>query len=404
MSGHPSLTFIRKDWELRASVHHKAIFILLTLALVGLLAGCDRKNQYVAPPPPPVTVNQPLQKSVIESLDFTGTTQALASVDIKARVQGFLEKIHFTEGTVVKKGDLLYDIERSTYQAAVDKAVGDLASSKAKLDKTEIDYQRNQRLYKENAASQRDLDNSRADRDSAKAEVGVAEANLKTAQISLGYTRIYAPITGRIGRSQVDVGNLVGAGEFTLLTTIKQYDPIYAYFTLNERDLLTLMKQYRKEGPAPKKWEPPVFLGLSNESGHPHEGKLDFTDLGVDSSTGTMLLRGVFPNPPPYNFVPGLFARVRFPVGKKDHALLVTERALGVDQLGDYLLVVNQDNVVEQQPVKLGISEDGMRVVTEGLKPDDWVVVDGVQRARPGTKVNPTRAGSPPSKSPSTGQ
>ncbi|HBZ55208.1 MAG TPA: efflux transporter periplasmic adaptor subunit, partial [Syntrophobacteraceae bacterium] len=365
--------------------------VLALLTLVGLLSACERKNQYVAPPPSPVTVGQPIQKSVVESLDFTGTTQAVASVDIRARVQGFLEKTHFTEGAVVKQGDLLYTIEPATYQAAVDKAVADLASKKAQLDKSEIDYQRNLRLIKENAASQRDLDNARASRDSAKADVAMAEASLETARINLSYTTIYAPISGRIGRSQVDIGNLVGAGEFTLLNTIKQYDPIYAYFSLNERDLLALITIYRQQGPPPKRWEPPVFLGLSNESGHPHEGKLDFTDLAVDSSTGTILLRGVFPNPPRYSLIPGLFVRIRFPVGVKDQALLVSERALGVDQLGDYVLVVNQDNVVEQRPVKLGTTENGMRVIEDGLKADEWIVVDGIQRARPGAKVNPIR-------------
>ncbi len=393
-SDHLCVTISRKDLTLRLSSYYRSIGILSTLvllALMALLAGCERKNQYVAPPPPPVTVSQPLQKSVTESLDFTGTAQAVASVDIRARVQGFLETVRFTEGTVVKKGDLLYTIEPSTYQAAVDKASADLASKKAKLDRSEIEYQRNQRLFKENAASQRDLDNSRADRDSAKADVGVAEANLKTAQINLGYTTIYAPITGRIGRNQVDAGNLVGAGEFTLLNTIKQFDPIYAYFALNERDLLALMTYYRKEGPPPKKWEPPVNLGLADESGYPHEGKMDFADLGLDQSTGTILLRAVFANPYPYTIVPGLFVRLRFPFGKKDQALLVTERAIGIDQRGEYILVVNQENIVEQRPVKVGTSEGGMTVVAEGLKPDDWVVVNGMQRARPGAKVNPTR-------------
>jgi RND family efflux transporter MFP subunit len=387
---------------LRFLASHKPTFPLVVLTLVSLLVGCERKNQYVAPPAPPVTVSHPVQKSVIDSLDFTGTTQVVASVDIRARAQGFLESAHFTEGSTVNKGDLLYTIESGSYQAAVDKAIADLASKKAQLDKNEIEYQRNLRLIKENAASQRDLDNSKASRDSAKADAGVAEAALKTAQINLNYTTIYAPITGRIGRHLVDVGNLVGAGESTLLNTIKQYDPIYAYFALNERDLLTLLENYRKEGPAPPKWEPPVFLGLSNESGHPHEGKLDFADLGLDQSTGTILLRGVFPNPLPRHIVPGLFVRIRFPTGKKELALLVTERALGVDQRGDYVFVVNQDNVVEQRPVKVGASENGMKVIEEGLKPDEWVVVNGIQRARAGAKVNPIRE--EPGKQKPTGQ
>lgn len=384
----------RKDEELQALGQRRLSVSLAVLAALGLLLGCEQKNQYVAPPLPTVTVSRPLQKEVLEYLEFTGTTQSIASVDVRARVQGVLQNIYFQDGGMVKKGDLLCIIEPSSYKAAVDKAAADLESKKAQLEKAEIEYQRNQRLYKENAASERDLVNSKAARDSAKAAVAISEAALDDAKISLGYTTVYAPLSGRIARRQVDVGNLVGAGEYTLLTTIKQYDPMYVYFTLNEHQLLKLRKMQRKgkgQVNEEKLSDIPLYLGLANEDGFPHEGRLDYADLGVDPGTGTILMRGIFPNPPPYVILPGLFARIRLPIGKTDNALLVSERALGSDQLGDYLLLVNSENVVEHRTVKTGTLVDGMRVVTEGLKSDEWVVVNGLQRARPGAKVNPSR-------------
>ncbi len=369
--------------------------VLFLLFFLGLLPGCGERNQYVEPPPPGVTVSKPLQMDVVDYLEFTGTTQSVDTVDIRARVQGFLQNVFFKDGANVNKDDLLYIIDPRTYQAAVDKARADLDNRRAQLEKTEIEYQRNVRLYKENAASQRDLDNSKANRDSAKAAVAAATAALEEAQINLGYTTIRAPIEGRIGRSLVDVGNLVGAGEYTLLATIKDYDPIYAFFTISERELLRIMKMQREEGKIKDEYRPeliPVELGLSNESGYPHKGTLDFADLGVDPSTGTILMRGIFPNPDPYVLLPGLFVRLRLPIGLVRDALLVTDRALGADQQGKYLLVVNQDHVVEYRPVKTGPLVNGMRVIEEGLKADEWVVVNGIQRARPGAKVNPIQA------------
>jgi RND family efflux transporter MFP subunit len=379
--------------KLRAKVSaNSAICLLFLIFVLMVTSGCEEKNHYAAPPPAPVTVSTPVQKDVVEFLEFTGTTQAIASVDIRARVQGILEKIHFKEGALVKKGDLLYTIEPDTYQASLDKAIGDLEAKKAQLERTEVEYQRNLRLQKENATSDRELTNSRAARDSAKADVTVANANLETAKINLGYTTVRSPLWGRIGRSVVDVGNLVGAGEFTLLTTINQYDPIYAYFTLNERDLLRIMGLNRHESGKDEREKVHVFMGLSDETGYPHQGEIDFVDLGVDQTTGTILLRGVFPNPPPPVILPGLFARLRVPAGTHEKALLAPERAIGSDQLGQYLLVVNNENIVEYRPVKVGVLEEGLREILEGIKADDRVIVNGLQRARPGAKVQPTEA------------
>jgi RND family efflux transporter MFP subunit len=378
---------------LRASAQGRRISAIAVLTLAGFLSGCEDKNQYVPPPPPEVTVMQPLQKEVTEYQEFTGVAQSIASVDIRARVQGFLKSMHFKEGDMVKKDALLYIIEPNTYQAALDKAVADLASSKAQLDQAEIEYQRNQRLMKENASSDRELTTSKASRDSAKAAVAGAEANLESARINLSYCTMRAPISGRIGRTQVDVGNLVGAGEFTLLTTIKQYDPIYAYFTLNERQLLRARKLLRKEKLDHLKENEavPLSLGLADEPEYPHEGQLDYGDPAVDATSGTMLLRGVFPNPQPFLIIPGMFVRVRAPLGVRKMALLIPERAVGTDQRGQYLLVVNAQNDVDYRSVTTGTTVDGMRVIDEGLKADEWVIVTGVQRARPGAKVNPKR-------------
>ncbi|MCE5335362.1 MAG: efflux RND transporter periplasmic adaptor subunit [Desulfobacteraceae bacterium] len=378
---------------MRATLSRRPALVFFALAFILISGGCKEENTFVEPPPPSVTVAPPVQRDAVEYLEFTGTTQSIASVDIRARVQGFLQSVHFKEGAVVKKGDLLYVIDPATYQAAVDKAAGDLASRKAQFDRAEVEYQRNLRLIKENATSERELNNAKGARDAAKADVMVATANLETASINLGYTTIKSPLNGRIGRNKVDAGNLVGAGEFTLLTTIKQYDPIYAYFTLNEHDLLRVMKMDRRDYAKNAQDTPAVIhMGLANEEDFPHEGFIDFADLGVDQSTGTMLCRGVFKNPFPPVIIPGLFVRLRAPLDLAEKALMVTERAIGVDQLGKFVLVVNKDNVVEYRPVKVGVLEDGMRQITEGIKADDRIVVNGVQRARPGAKVNPVAA------------
>ena len=221
-----------------------------------------------------------------------------------------------------------------------------------------------------------------------------ALAALDKARLELGYCTINAPISGRISRKMVDIGNLVGAGEFTLLTTIRQWTPIYVYFSINERDLLRLMEKARAEGiTADRPDTIPLEVGLANESGFPHKGRLDFVDATVDPNTATMQLRGVFDNPgPQHAMVPGMFVRVRMPIAQRENALLVSERALGQDQGGRYLLVVGNENTVEQRYVKIGALRDGMRVITDGLKAEDSVVVIGIQRAIPGAKVTPRQA------------
>lgn len=373
--------------------------VLRPIALIATVgaAGCEQPNEYVAPPPPDVTVAQPQQREVVDYLAFTGTTQATESVEIRARVRGFLQSVNFEPGGEVEEGDLLFVIDPKPFQAQLDSAKANLASAEAQLTKAESDYRRKAEAGKRGAVTEADVVGAKADRDAAQAAVAAAQAAVTEAELKLGYTQVTAPISGRIGRNLVDVGNLVGDGQATLLATIAKYDPMYAYFNLNERDLLRLMSKNEELGEVEGKEQDVVLqLALANETGFPHEGRLDFADLGVDPATGTILLRGTFANPPPYVLIPGLFVRIRLPIATHEDALLVTERALGSDQSGRYLLVVNSENVVEKRLVTVGAAVDTLRVIESDLRPDDWVVIDGIQRARPGAKVNPQRAAAAP--------
>ena len=377
----------------------RATILLLTVLISGVFSGCGEKSEYVEPPAPEVTVSKPLKQNVTEYLEFTGTTKAIEEIDIRARVEGFLENVHFEDGDFVTKGQLLFIIDPKPYKAAVENARGRLGKHQAQLERAEKEYQRNLTLFKQNAASEANVVKWKSETEESKAAALSAQAALDKALLDLGYCTIHSPISGRISRKRVDVGNLVGAGEFTLLTTVRKLAPIYAYFSLNEREMLRTMKMARDEGisaDAPDKI--PLELGLANETGYPHKGHLDFVDSTVDPGTGTIELRGLFPSPgPPYIIVPGLFVRVRMPIAERENALLVTERALGLDQGGRFLLVVNNENKVEQRYVKIGALRDGMRVIEDGLKPEERVVVKGIQRAIPGAKVKPqqTQASAP---------
>ena len=366
---------------------------------VWMLFACDRQNEYVEPPPPKVTTAKPLQQEVIDYLEFTGTTHAFEEVEVRARVAGFLQSMEFTPGTKVEKGDLLFVIDPSEYQAELNATEAELRSAEASLKRAQTEFARAQKLFKQKAGAEKDVVKWRGERDIAQAAVLRAKAKVEQAQLDLSYTEVTAPITGRVSRNLVDLGNLVGEGEPTLLTKVTRYNPIYAYFNLNERDLLMVMAMYRKkveekgfnpEEDSDVRAEIPLFLGLANEEGHPHKGIMDFAESGVDTGTGTMQLRGVFSNPGPSPvLIPGLFIRLRMPIDKRDNALLVSERAIGADQGGNYLLTVSSENVVEKRMIRMGQLVDGMRVIEEGLQPDDMVIVKGVQRARSGAKVDP---------------
>jgi RND family efflux transporter MFP subunit len=382
---------------LRSNFHlplKQTVILIFTVLLSGVLSGCSEKNEYVEPPAPEVTVSKPLVQNVTDYLEFTGTTKAIEEIEIRARVEGFLQSVHFEDGDYIKKDQLLFIIDPKPFQAAVESARGRRGRHQAQLERAEREYQRNLTLFEQNAASEANVVKWKSEMEESRAAVVSAQAALDKAKLDLGYCTIRSPINGRISRKKVDIGNLVGAGEFTLLTTIRQGEPIYAYFSINERDLLRVMKMAREAGiPANNPDKILLELALANETGFPHKGHLDFADSTVDAGTGTMELRGVFPNPgPPYIIVPGLFVRVRLPIGQREGALLVTERALGQDQGGRYLLVVDDENKVEQRYIKIGALRDCMRVIEDGLKAEDRVVVKGIQRAIPGAKVTPQQA------------
>lgn len=366
----------------------RSIFGLCSLLLVP--TGCEPKNQFKPPPPPQVTVAHPIVRKVADSIEFTGTTRATKTVDLRARVTGYLQKILFVDGAAVERGALLFVIEPAPFRAAVDAAQAELEKAQAALQLARAEFGRTSELVRKRVLTQSDLDVRSAELATAKANVAAAEAALTRARLDLGYTEIRAPINGRIGRHLVDIGNLVQA-EQSSLGVIESIDPIYAYFNVSESDLLRFMRMLREHKlPDPEKHPPVLYLGLANEPDFPHQGHLDFRELGVDPGTGTVLRRGTFPNPQHW-LIPGLFCRIRARLGEPVPRLLVEEEALGADQRGDFVLVVNEKNIVEYRPVTLGIEVGEMRVLEKGVSETDWIVVNGLLRARPGAKVDPQR-------------
>jgi RND family efflux transporter MFP subunit len=358
-------------------------------AVTGLvLAGCGGKNVYQPPPPPAVTVSRPVVQSVTDYLDLTGNTQAIYTVQLRARVEGYLEKILFNDGDPVKKGQLLFVIQQNTYQARLQQATANIMAQQATLQHAEIEYARYSSLVKQRAASQTDVDQWRYQRDSAQAGVLSAQAARDLARLDLDYTRVTAPFDGRMDRHLVDAGNLVGAGQSTLLAAINQIDPIYVYFTVNERDLLHMMGHTRTSLSETQSKNVPVYAGLVTETGYPHEGRLDFAAISVSPTTGTLLLRGILPNPDG-RIIPGLYARVRIPFATERSALLVPDAALGFDQQGEYVLVVGDHDVVQRRGVTPGAQIEGFCVIEKGLRSTDRVVIEGLLRAVPGRPVTP---------------
>jgi RND family efflux transporter MFP subunit len=368
-------------------------------AFVLSLSACDAPNTYVEPPPPKVTVAKPLVGEVTDYLEFTGTLVASGNVEVRARVSGELQSMSFEPGTHVAQGDVLFIIDPREYEANLQAAEAEVASAEAQFKRADTELKRAERLFEQKAGSEANVVKWRGDQQVAGAAIQRAEAKVERAKLELSYTQVAAPISGRVGRNLVDIGNLVGAGEATVLTEITQHDPMYVYVDLNEHDLLRVTRIFRQrvkeQGIDPRvessrKAGLVLELGLSDEQGYPHQGVMDFGESGLDPDTGTVRLRGVFANSEvPVKLFPGLFARVRMPYDQRADMPLVTERAVGEDQSGPYVLVVNAENTVEKRGVRLGRLEDGLRVIEEGVQTEDRVVVNGLQRARPGAKVDP---------------
>ncbi len=374
-----------------------AISLVGAFALLLVLNGCEeQKNEYVAPPPPKVSVAHPERRDFVESFEYTGSLAAVESVDLVARVEGFLQSIHFKDGELVDQGQLLFVIDPKPFEADLQRAKAQVEVHKAEVITSETEYERNRKLRTRGAASDSDVVMWKGSMEKAKGEVASAEAQVALANINLGYTHIYAPFRGLMSRRQVDIGNLVGGDEDTVLATITRNDPIYVYFSLSEHDVLRIRAIIKEEYPEHdnsagrlyQQVEVPLRVALGNEDDYPHEGTVDYVDPTVDPATGTLTARGIFSNPA-LDLTPGMFVRVKLGLGKPKPVLMVPERALGVAQGGRYVLVVNDNDEVEARPVELGAQIGSMYVVEDGVSEQDRIVVNGIQMARPGAIVNP---------------
>jgi RND family efflux transporter MFP subunit len=376
-------------------MHYPTAFLKGSALVLGLslgLIGCVRPVSEAPPAPIPVTVSHPVEREVNHYADYTARTAAVDSVEVRAHVWGYLDKVNFKEGALVQKGDVLFELDARPYQALLNQAKAKVTQDEAQLAYDEAEYQRNLRLARTGAAAQSDLDKTAAARGVDQANIAADKAAVASRQLDLEYTKVTAPVGGRVSRYVVTVGNLIQSGDQaggTLLTTIVSVDPMYAYFDVDEYTVLRV-RQMIREGKAQsaRDVEWPVRLGLANDDGHPHQGTINFVDNQVNPKTGTLRLRGVFPNKNEA-LSPGYFARVRVPIGPAHQALLVTDRAFDTDQGQKVVYVVDQDNKVVTRPVRLGALHNGLREVTEGLKPGERVIVNGLQQVRPGTTVEP---------------
>lgn len=377
------------------SMHQCRAKILRCLAptlAIALLAGCKSDAQAPAPSPPTVTVAQPLVKTVTDWDEYTGRIEATESVEVRARVNGSLNSIHFREGAIVKKGDLLFVIDPRPYEAALTRAQGDLAQAETRLRLATNNLDRAGRLLKSKAISEEDFDTRRTERQQTEAAFQSARGDLYTARLNLDFARISAPITGRIGRKLVTEGNLVngGAAQSTLLTTIVSLDPIHFHFFADEQAFLRYVRLDRSGEREGSRTAPnPVRLRLADEEAYSHKGKMDFVDNQIDAATGTIQGRAIFPNSD-LLLTPGLFAQALLKGRGPYNALLIPDAALGTDQAQRFVYVIDKDNVAKRRQVRLGRWIGGsLRIVEDGLKPEDRVVINGLQRVQLDKGVTP---------------
>jgi multidrug efflux pump subunit AcrA (membrane-fusion protein) len=411
-------------------------FVIL---LVPFSAGCRNQTPPAVESTLAVPISHPVQRAVTDYVDFTGRTDAVQSLNVVARVTGYLVRLPFQEGAEVKKGDLLFEIEPEPYEAQVRLGEAQVASNQAQLVFAELNYQRALKLSQEKAVSQQEIDQDKATRDQAAAQLDAARANLNIYRLNLQYTRVTSPIDGQVSRYFLTLGNLVNQDQ-TLLTTVVSLDPIYAYFDVDQRNLVRIrtainegkLRSRRAAASAgqafpydkvlaaqgttgltgtttvlpsavaalglaalPVPVEPPQFpvlLGMPGDNKYPYQGFINFSNNQLNPNTGSISVRGVFANPKPPNGVrllsPGMFVRIRVPLGPPHPALLVVDRAIQSDQGQSYVYVVSAENKTEYRPiVTAALQEDGLRVVSSGLKADDWVVVGAIQQLRPNIEV-----------------
>jgi multidrug efflux system membrane fusion protein len=367
--------------------------LLAPLAFTVLLAACARTAAQQGPPPPPqVAVASVIERTVTEWDEFTGRLQAVDSVEVRPRVSGFVSGVRFSEGAMVRKGDLLFQIDPRPFQAEVDRLQAELTRARATVDRANSELARAERLHHENAIANEERDRRASFAQESAAQVAAVEAALRAAELNLEFTHVTAPINGRVSRAIVTEGNLVssGAGQATLLTTVVSLDPVYAYFDADEQIYLkyTGGGHARNRGAIDRR----IRMALANEDGYPREGTLDFLDNQLDGSTGTIRGRAVFHNTDG-QLTPGLFVRLRLAGAGSYRGLLIQDRAVGTDLSKKFVYVVTPGHEVEYRPVTLGPLVDGLRVVRSGLEAGEPVVVNGLQRIRPGVQVTPVPDG-----------
>jgi RND family efflux transporter MFP subunit len=374
-------------------------FRLLAIGCLGAaLASCNRAPAPGGPPAPVAEFVVPVQKEVEDWDEFTGRTDAKESVDIRARVSGYLTEVNFKAGAIVKKGDLLFVIDPRPYEAELARAEGDYKRSEAQVTLGKADLQRAEKLTAQKVLAPEGYDAKLAASKQADAALASAWGALETAKLNLEFCRITSPIDGRVSRERVTVGNLIqpSATDSGVLTTVVSIDPIYAYVDADERSILKYQRLAREgKRRSARDGVVIVYLGLQNETGWPHEGQIDFVDNRLDVSSGTLRVRAVFDNKDGY-LTPGLFVRIRSPGSNPYQGLLIPDKAIGTDQGNKFVLVIGAENKAEPRPVVLGQIVDGLRVVKEGLKPDDKVIVSGLQSIRPGAIVQPKPAEAKP--------
>jgi RND family efflux transporter MFP subunit len=378
----------------RCGVGSLAVVLAVTLSACG-----EKPAPQAAAAAPPVTVAQPVKRTVTDWDEFTGRFEAVEEVQVKARVGGFVTNVEFKDGDMVHTGDLLYLIDSRPFEAVAEQADGQLADARAKVELAKRELDRGLNLVQTSAVSEQVVDQRRQALQAAHAAESIAEGALKAAQLNVEFSHVLAPITGRVGRHLVSVGNLVQGsdnGASTTLTSIVSLDPIYIYFDVDEATYLRNSKLwFEGKRPSSRDTPNPVQVTLTGETKPSHEGTMDFLDNRLDVSTGTLRSRAVIPNHD-LSILPGQFGRVRLIGSSPYEALLLPDTAIATDQSRKIVFVVKADDTVEARPVTLGPLDDGLRVIREGLKPDDRVIVDGLQRARVGAKVSPHEAKAAP--------
>jgi RND family efflux transporter MFP subunit len=385
------------DW--RSSAHEPSRWVAkltsigcLWAAIVApalLVSACGEKNAFVPPPPPKVELALPVKQTVTRYLEATGSTAAVNSTTLVARVQGFLQEIKYKDGDAVKAGQVLFVIEPKPYQLALEQAEAGQSSAAASTKQTEADYKRQVDLAAKNISSQSTLDQATAAKDAAIAKQKQSEVDIEQAKLNLSYTEVKAPFDGIVTAREVSLGQLVGAGGPTTLATIVQLDPIYVNFAVSETDVQSIRAGIRARGLTSEDLKKiPIEVGLQSEKGYPHKGTLDYAAPSVTAATGTLMVRGILPNKD-RALLPGYFVRVRVPRAEQPNMLLVPDRVIGSDQSGRYVLVANKDNVVEHHKVELGQLVGDLRVITKGITPQDRVVISGLMTVIPGQKIEP---------------